>query len=40
MKRVATATLLAGLGVFLIPPAYAAEEHMFVMPSDLKWSGS
>ena len=36
MKSVAvTATLLGGLGVFLIPPAYAAEGHSFVTPSDL-----
>jgi len=39
MKRVAvTATLLGGLGVFLIPPAHAAEGHTFVTPSDLKWT--
>src|SRR5262249_60141934 len=37
MKPVAvTAALLGGLCVFLIPPAYAAEGHAFVAPSDFK----
>ena len=39
MKPVAvTAALLGGLCVFLIPPAYAAEGHAFVTPSDFKWT--
>src|SRR6201984_3830682 len=39
MKRVAvTAALLGVFCVFLIPPAYAAEGHTFVTPSDLKWT--
>ena len=39
MRPVAiTAALLGGLCVFLIPPAYAAEGHAFVTPSDLKWT--
>src|SRR5262249_22462127 len=32
------ATLLGGLCVFLSPPAYAAEGHAFVTPSELKWT--
>ena len=39
MRPVAiTAALLGGLCVFLIPPAYAAEGHALVTPSDLKWT--
>ena len=39
MKPVAvTGALLGGLCVFLTPPAYAAEGHAFVTPSDFKWT--
>jgi hypothetical protein len=40
MKHVAAATaLLGGLGVFLIPPAYAQGpgEHSMVTPDQLQW---
>jgi hypothetical protein len=39
MKRVAVTTaLLGGVCVLLISPAYAAEGHTFVAPSDLQWN--